>query len=165
MTIGLGLALALALMHRPAAPDYGFVRAQEEWVIGTCPPPRRLADGMPPEVAALILQLGDPCYKCRERARTALARRGDDVVPYLFWGLRHRRDASVRLSCWLVLRDLCACKSCGGTGQCPRFRDSGDGWTCLGCGMGEWVHREDRERRCRNCNTRPGLLDMTDLRF
>ncbi len=155
-------ALSLLLLAPPSL-DYGFVRATEDFVIESCPKPIRLADHAPPKIADKIMQFGDPCYKCRERAAEDLKAMGDEAVPWLFWGLRHKHDAQIRLSSWRLMREMCACHTCNGTGQCVAYRPSPDGWTCLGCGSGEYAHTQDTDRKCRNC--KPGDLDMTELRF
>lgn len=155
-------AISFLLLVQPNL-DFGFTRAVEDWVIDTCPKPIRISDHAPPAIAAKIMDFGKSCFDCRERSASDLKAMGNEVVPWLFWGLRHKRDAQIRLSCWRLLREMCACRTCGGTGQCIEFLPSGDGWSCLGCGWGEHGHTRDAERKCRNCV--PGNLDMTELRF
>lgn len=158
------LVVSFLLLVQPT-PDHNFTRAVESFVIDSCPKPIRLTDHVPPVIATKIMQLGDPCWKCRERARSELKAMGDTAVPWLFWGLRHKEDAQIRLSCWTLLIELCSCANCHGTKQCPAYRSASGEWACMGCGFGEYSHSQDTERLCRACNTRPQLLDVSDLRF
>jgi len=98
---------------------------------------------------AHLAQLGDPCYRCRDRAAAMLAELcRDDNLRWLMWG-RHSVDPEVRLRCNNLLRDLTRCGMCGGSGLCREFRgpDPGANWpdgggACTNCGLWPWGHQE-----------------------
>jgi hypothetical protein len=64
--------LALVSCSQLAVSDQCFIRAEEAFVIDSLPEPRRMSRIVPQEVYDKILLMGDPCYKCRDRAKDTL---------------------------------------------------------------------------------------------
>ena len=156
------LLLSLTLLCQA---DHGFTRAQEEWIIGTIPGPVIASEHAPREIGRWIDQLGNECWKCREIAVRKLKKIGDPAIPWMFWGLRSH-DAQIRMSSWLILRDLAGCHYCRGTGQCYLYEQVPSGFSCLGCGCSEYLHTLPYATRpCNRCGGRAGSLDIQSLTF
>jgi hypothetical protein len=156
------IVLAMSLLAQ--TPDHGFERAMEDWVIQTIPGPIIASEHAPREIGRWIDQLGNDCWKCREIAKKKLKGIGDPAVPWLLWGLRSR-DAQIRMSSWLLIRDLAGCRYCRGTGNCVLYEPDESGYSCLGCGCSEYRHVMDVPRPCNRCEGRVGSLDIHSLSF
>jgi hypothetical protein len=144
---------ALAITGQLTVNDCSFVRAVEEFVIDTVPAPKRMAAVVPETIRAQILLMGDPCYRCRDRAKDELRKMGPDITPYLFWGM-HSRDPEIALRCRNLVREFGDCKRCDGTGICWRFQESAtSAFHCDNCGAWENDHINDPSslRQCRAC--------------
>lgn len=155
----------LLIAQAPTISDWGFVRAQEDFVIDSLPASRRMAGHVPPATLERILALGEDHWHCRERARRELT---DDPGSHrwLFWGLRSK-EASIRYGCWLVLRDVASCPYCHGTDECGGFRPNGIiEWACRGCGNSDMSHWDpDLRRACLRCRFEGAALDITRMDF
>ncbi len=113
------------------AMDWGFMEAQEAFVMDTLPRGDRatLAQVVPVGVGHLFTAMGVSCYHCRDIAKADLARRCADDPRWFFWGMRWG-DPEIRFRCENLVRAASRCAMCGGTGG-----NSSDSWdlTCRIC--------------------------------
>jgi hypothetical protein len=158
------LTIVLLTFVLPPAPDYGFVRAQEDFVID-CAGGAKI-HSLPDEPRRMLSQLGSDCWRCRERSRKEITQGGAATLPWLFWGLRCN-DAQVRMCCWLIIRDVASCRYCWGAKICSKYYPASDGvfFACRACGFGEWSHEEAYFKPCLICRDNQMIVDMTDIRF
>jgi len=141
------LLTAFLLTARPARADLEFIDAVEYFVRTSRP------RAEPPEpYRSLLIDLGDGCFRCRDRAATALRGASGNDLRWLMWG-RHDRDPEIRWRCNNLLRDLTRCGPCRGSGLCREFAerpDRPDDPNCFNCGAWGWNHGEE-PAVCRAC--------------
>jgi len=134
-------AVAEPVRAGPAAErrDLEFQDAVEQFVRVARPGAR------PPEpFRSLLVRLGDPCFRCRDRAGAELLAASRSDLRWLMWG-RHDRDPEIRLRCTNLLRDLTRCGKCDGSGTCRHFvganpEQQPDYGACQNCGQWPWTH-------------------------
>jgi len=142
------LLTAALLTAGPCRADLEFTDAVEQFVRTERP------RAEPPEpFRSYLVQLGDQCYRCRDRAAAELRAASAADPRWLMWG-RHDRDPEIRLRCNNLLRELTRCGLCRGSGCCRSFverPDRPDDPQCWNCGAWGWNHGEE-PAVCRSCD-------------
>lgn len=145
----MGLVLVLALIAQPPSrDDLPFVNAQESFVIASKP---RM---VPPEpFQKLIEEMGDPCYRCRERATEAFIAASEHDIRWALWAARHT-DLEIRMRAHRVLQRLTMCSACNGSGLCTVFVAAGEKhWQCQNCTSWRGAHEHNPDT-CLSCEGR-----------
>lgn len=137
--------------------DYQFDLAVEDFVIESYD----LTEFVPGDVYKLIKLSSADCYVCRERARKRLVKMGDGVLPWMFWGM-HSADAQIRLSCWLVIRELASCTNCHGSGYCNNYIPNASE-NCIHCNYPSYMHTDEYLKKCKMCEL--GAINISLLWF
>jgi hypothetical protein len=141
------LILLLALLSQPPSrDDMAMQNAVESFVITAS---KRSAS--PPEpFRTLIEQMGDPCYKCREKATRDLEAASKGDLRWLFWARRHR-DPEIKLRANNLLRKLASCPACDGRKLHWFVSSSESTYSCALCGGSSWTDHLGCDNCCQQC--------------
>lgn len=119
--------------------DIVFINAAEDFVVA------QKKDCVPEHIKKITDKLGNRYYKVRQKYRRELQRHlanNRNDIYYLFDVIKTSKDAEIQSRCFNVLKRLCYCKECQGTGKNMKWIT----YTCYICsGSGQIWRRLEEE--------------------